>query len=90
MIHRTQLYLEETQYEYIKVLASSLKKSIAEIIREWIDQHIEKQTDKKITTNPFWKTVGMISSGKNDSARKFDEYLYGKKHEKKRRNSTRF
>ncbi len=79
MAHRTQLYLEEIQYEYLRTLASNLKKSIAEIIREWIVQHMEKDIRKNITSDSFWKTVGMVSSGKKYSAKNFDDYLYGKK-----------
>lgn len=79
MTHRTQLYLDSSQYEFLKDLARSEKKSIAQIIREWIDERRQKRALAKIEKDPFWELRGIGASGHHDVARRFDEYLYGKK-----------
>ena len=79
MAHRTQLYLEDAQYEYLKELTRAQKKSMARIIREWIDEKRQARKVKKNMNDPFWKMRGIGSSGKPDMAEHFDDYLYGDK-----------
>lgn len=79
MAQRTQLYLEDSQYEFLKDLARAEKKSIAQIIREWIDERRQKRALSKIEKDPFWEIRGIGASGCSDVGRRFDEYLYGKK-----------
>lgn len=83
MAHRTQLYLEDSQYHYLKDLARARKKSIAQVIRDWIDEKREKRKEKirkrKYESDPFFKARGIFSSGVPDMARHFDDYLYGDK-----------
>ena len=79
MAHRTQLHLDDGQYHYLKDLARSEGKSIAQIIREWIEEKRKRRAGKKYENDPFWKLRGIFSSGRPDMGRNFDGYLYGGK-----------
>ncbi len=79
MAHRTQLYLEDSQYQYLKELARKEKKSIANIIREWIEEKRRARTATRYLKDPFFKARGLFSSGVPDMAERFDDYLYGDK-----------
>lgn len=79
MSRRTQLYLEESQYQFLKDLARSEGKSIAQIIREWVDERRQGRILKKYLKDPLWKLRGLGASGQSDIAKNFDKYLYGKK-----------
>lgn len=79
MNHRTQLYLDDSQYHYLRDLARSKKKSIAQIIREWIEEKRKKRLTKNYEKDSFFKMRGLFSSGRPDMARDFDDYLYGNK-----------
>lgn len=79
MAHRTQLHLEDSQYYYLKDLAKKEGKSIAQIIRDWIDEKRKKKARKKYENDPFFKLFGLFSSGRTDIAQNFDDYLYGDK-----------
>ena len=77
MAHRTQLYLDDAQYDYLKHLAEVEKKSIAQIIREWIEEKKDGREIKRFHADSFMKTRGLFDSGAPDMAAHFDEYLYG-------------
>ena len=83
MAHRTQLYLDDSQYGYLKDLAKATKKSIAQVIRDWIEEkRLKKQkkiSDKKYLKDPIFKLRGLFASGCPDMAENFDDYLYGDK-----------
>lgn len=79
MAHRTQLYLDEGQYHYLKELARKEKKSIAQLIRDWIEERRKKRLVKRFRSDPFFKMRGLFASGRPDMGRHFDDYLYGGK-----------
>lgn len=79
MNHRTQLNLDDSQFHYLKDLARSEGKSIAQIIRDWIEERKKTRLMKKFKDDPFWKLRGLGSSGRSDISRNFDAYLYGGK-----------
>lgn len=79
MAHRTQLYLDDPQYQYLKDTARRERKSIAQLVREWVDQRRLKKSKKAYLKDPFWKLRGIFSSGCADIAEHFDDYLYGDK-----------
>ena len=79
MAHRTQLHLDDSQYQFLKDLAKKEGKSIAQIIRDWIEERRKKKAKKKYVNDPFFKIIGIGSSGRPDMARNFDDYLYGGK-----------
>lgn len=78
MAHRTQLYLDDAQYQYLKNTARREKKSIAKLIREWVDERRQVKSMKKYLNDPFFKLRGIFSD-KGDVAENFDDYLYGGK-----------
>lgn len=79
MAHRTQLYLDDSQYHYIKDLARSEGKSIAQLVRGWIDEKRKRRAVKKYENDPLFKMRGIFNSGRPDMAEHFDDYLYGGK-----------
>ena len=79
MNHRTQLYLDDSQYHYLKDLARSKGKSVAQIIRDWIEEKRKKRIVRKYENDPFWRARGIGSSGQPDIGKNFDDYLYGER-----------
>ncbi len=79
MTHRTQLHLDEAQYQYLKTLAQTEGKSIAQIVRDWIETRRTQKSGKKLKKDPFFKLRGQFASGSSTMARNFDEFLYGDK-----------
>ncbi len=79
MAHRTQIYLDEGQYQYLKDLSSSGGKSIAGIIREWIDEKRKQRALRNYKKDPFFQARGIFGNGYSDIAKHFDDYLYGDK-----------
>ncbi|MBI2981643.1 MAG: CopG family transcriptional regulator [Deltaproteobacteria bacterium] len=79
MAHRTQLYLDDSQYHYIKDLARSEGKSVAQLIRDWIEERRKRRVAKKYANDPFIKGRGLFNSGRPDMGENFDDYLYGDK-----------
>jgi hypothetical protein len=77
MAHRTQLYLDDDQYQYLKTLSRSQGKSIAQIVRDWINQRRGNRSLNKFAADPFWKLRGIGSSGRPDISENFDDTLYG-------------
>ena len=76
-MHRTQIYLDDLEYRYLKDLAKTEGKSMAAIIRTWIKDHIKKRIRKK--KDPLLELSGIIKKAPKDMASKFDKYLYGEK-----------
>ncbi|MEK7767507.1 MAG: hypothetical protein AAB368_14855 [bacterium] len=78
--HRTQLYLDEGRYQYLACLARKRRASIAQVVREFIDEHRDVRARRK--KDSFFNIIGMCSSGPKegwhpDFARHIDDYLYG-------------
>ncbi len=77
MGHRTQIYLDNSHYTYLRALSRKLNKSLASIIRDLID---EKQgadpakNPKKI--DPIFELRGLFSDEAAVGA-DFDDLLYG-------------
>ncbi|MBI2346289.1 MAG: hypothetical protein HYV03_05295 [Deltaproteobacteria bacterium] len=79
MAHRTQLYLDDSQYQFVKDLARAERKSIAQLFREWIEERRHLRAQKRYEKDPFWQMRGIGASGRSDIAKHFDDYLYGDK-----------
>lgn len=75
--HRTQISLEDWQYQALLELSKKTRKSLSSIIRELLSEKLLKQeVDKKADS-----LSGIIGIGKGDGspvARKHDRYLYGR------------
>jgi hypothetical protein len=76
--HRTQIYLTLKQYRYLRQQAEKKKASIAQIVREIIDERLPKEAD--YNENPLF-SLGKdgFSMGRKQGAQKHDEYIYRKK-----------
>lgn len=79
MAHRTQLYLDDSQYHFLKDLSRSERKSIASIIRDWINERRQTRSIQNYAKDPFFKAQGLFNSKTPDMATHFDDYLYGDK-----------
>lgn len=77
---RTQVYLPENLYNKLRLRARSTGKSMAEQIRESIEQYLAKAEDRTVPVpdDPIWKLQGGIESGVGDLSTRHDEYLYGR------------
>ena len=77
-IHRTQIYLKEEQYQYLRQQAEKKKASIAEVVRELIDEQLPK--DKDYEDNPlFLMGKDGFSMGRKKGSVKHDDYIYRRK-----------
>lgn len=77
-MHRTQLLLEEWQYRSLVHLAAKTKKSLSQIIREWITERVRGK-EKKIDSAD--EVIGIIKGKRNSIkiSENVDAILYGKK-----------
>jgi hypothetical protein len=77
-IHRTQIYLKEEQYQYLRQQAERKKASIAEIVRELINERLPK--DKDYEDNPlFMVGADDFAMGLRKGSAKHDDYIYRRK-----------
>jgi len=76
--HRTQISLEDWQYQMLLDLSRKTRKSLSAIIRDLIE---EKFTSKSsaVKSDPVFGIVGLASGDGAAVAREHDEYLYGKR-----------
>jgi hypothetical protein len=72
---RTQVYLREQEYQYLKQRAAK-EGSIAGVIRSLIDEKLKAPADYK--NDPFYKWLtSPIETGISDAAVNHDKYIYG-------------
>ncbi len=73
--HRTQIYLTEEQYQYLRQQAEQKNISIAGIVRELIDERLPKEKDYE--DNPFF-SIGRdgFSMGRKEGSIEHDDYIY--------------
>lgn len=72
---RTQIYLPKPTYEQLKSWAREENKSMAEKIRELLDQRLKKQKKAEPVLKLLMKNT---FKGPRDLARNHDKYLYEK------------
>lgn len=78
MAQRTQIYLDADQYSFLRDISRKEGRSMAQLIREWIDEKRLKKKSKKRTRDSLFKLRGIFTdTGK--VAPSFDDYLYGDK-----------
>ncbi len=71
---RTQISLNEAEYELAKAEAKRLGLSFAELLRRALRLLLPVKKDK-----PWMKYAGMVASGDPESSQKIDEVIYGHK-----------
>lgn len=75
---RTQVYFPEKLYRDVRKRAKYESKSVAAVVREAVEKHLE---EKEIDwdNDPIFKLVGIAKSGVTDLSVNHDHYLYGAK-----------
>ncbi|MFH0774947.1 MAG: hypothetical protein V2A53_05580 [bacterium] len=77
-VHRTQICLEKWQYQFLRETAKERRCSIANILRELVNEKVNQRiTIKK--TDPLFEIVGIGEGDGSSIARNHDDYLYGEK-----------
>ncbi|HID88061.1 MAG TPA: ribbon-helix-helix protein, CopG family [Anaerolineae bacterium] len=70
---RTQIYLTEEQREQIRRLAEAQHKTMAQVIREAIEEYVTQQTSDE---DPLWDIIGLGASGITDGSIHHDRDIY--------------
>lgn len=78
MKHRTQISLEDWQYQMLLEISRKTKKSLSGIIRDLIAETFTKQAGDK-EEDPLFKLIGIGAGDGAPVAREHDRYLYGKR-----------
>ena len=71
---RTQISLEEVEYESAKEEAKRLGISVAEFIRRAMRDKLPRDSAK-----PWMRYAGIVTSGDPESSLSIDEIVYGRK-----------
>jgi hypothetical protein len=74
---RTQIYLDEREYESLRQEAFRRRRSISAILRQLIDERLIAKSQKK--SQGLKEIVGIFKDKKTDVARYHDDYLAGLK-----------
>ena len=75
-MHRTQVYLEESQYEMLKTRARREGKTLAAVIRDLLDSGLRGGPAGR---DPFDDVIGIAKGDGLAVAENHAEYLYGDK-----------
>lgn len=76
--HRTQISLDDWQYQTLLDLSRKTKKSLSALIREMINEKFAPKPGVP-ENDPVYSIVGIGGSGQKSTARDHDAVLYGKK-----------
>ena len=76
--HRTQISLEDWQYQMLLEISRKTKKSLAGIIRDLIAEKFSKQPARK-REDELFTLIGIGAGDGSSVARDHDRYLYGKR-----------
>ena len=74
-MHRTQIYLEEGQFQLLRALARREGKSLAAVIREILDAHLSGAS--ATAADPLDGLLGIGVGDGSAVAENSDDYLYG-------------
>lgn len=79
--HRTQISLDDWQYQVLLDESRRMKKSLSSLIRDMISEKFAVKPS--VTGNDtLYDIVGIGASGQTTTARDHDAVLYGKNHER--------
>ncbi|WP_027355856.1 ribbon-helix-helix domain-containing protein [Desulfofundulus thermocisternus] len=73
-MHRTQIYLRPEQHRALLDEAAKKGISLAELIRQIVSEHLERQ-ERKAPKEAFLRIIGMGASGRKDVSELHDYYL---------------
>ena len=77
-MHRTQLYLDESHYHFLVQWARKRGESLAQAVRDLIDERMQAAAKAKKKKDPLWKAVGMAAGDGYAVAENHKDYLYGR------------
>lgn len=77
MTHRTQLYLDEARYQFLVQWARRRGASIAQAVRELIDERMKEAGAARKRRDSIWSAVGIGSGDGARVAENYEDYLYG-------------
>jgi plasmid stability protein len=78
-MHRTQIYLDEAQYEALQAQARREGKSMAAVLREILDAYLSHGGPSRPEGDPFSEVIGIGAGDGAPIAESFDDYLYGRR-----------
>jgi hypothetical protein len=78
-MHRLQISLTQTQYEFLQSEAFVSGKSMAAVLRDLLDDTIEVRQQEALNNDPIWNVIGVGQEieGPTDVSANIDKYLYG-------------
>jgi hypothetical protein len=78
-MHRLQISLTETQYEFLKSESFVSSKSMAAVLRDLLDEIIAIRQQSILENDPIWDVIGIAKEidGPTDVSANVDKYLYG-------------
>ena len=76
--HRTQISLEQWQYQRLLELSRKKKKSLSAVVRELISEKFATETPVR-GKDPLFGVIGLGAGDGSAVASDHDRYLYGKK-----------
>ena len=78
-MHRLQISLTKTQYEFLKSEAFVTGQSMAAVLRDLLDESIAMRQDNILNDDPIWNVIGVGAEidGPTDVSSNIDKYLYG-------------
>lgn len=79
--HRTQISIEDWQYQILLEMSKKEKKSLSSIIREFLSEKFSKQV-VKTKEDSIWSVIGIGLGDGSPVAREHDRFLYAKRKKK--------
>ena len=76
-VHRTQLHLDESRYQYLADQAKAQGKSIAQVVRDLIDADSKRRGSRR--KDSLDNIIGIFQGDGSAVAEHVDDYLYGDK-----------
>ncbi len=78
-MHRLQISLTESQYEFLKSEAFVSDQSMAAVLRHLLDKTIQLRQQNSLNNDPIWNVIGVGQEieGPTDISANVDKYLYG-------------
>lgn len=77
-MHRTQIYLEQSQYELLRTRARRESKSLAAVIRNILDAALQGAATLPVR-DPLRAVTGIGKGDGSAVAENYEDFLYGEK-----------
>ena len=74
-MRRAQIYLEDAEYEALRIAAFKRHESISAILRQFVQEKLLHKSKKRYAAG-LRPLIGMVRDTKTDVARRHDDYLW--------------